>query len=304
MPSTPFTYTLVSVGVNVTPGAPPLDHAEDDAVRIVQALAGQLGPVNLRNTVLLAGQRRAVTCATLDRTLKAVAQRKPKFFAFYFGGHGTRRGLGLADGVYTFRRLHDRLDEIGATSTIVILDCCEAGGFALPLIEGLGGLPRSPEWDLQLLLAMPGLRVMMASSSTRSTYELPGVGGVFTSALIEAMQTDEPGDLGLFGAQFVSDRLAFKRAAATMAALGLSPRYFGRLGDFPLVMANVRPVGDAIVSFVEPTAGLGLNVEVVTSGRRFLSSMTVATPYDALGMPLPCEPAMILPTGGTQTFSA
>lgn len=304
MAAVPFSYCLVSVGVNHTPGAAPLFFAERDAVGIAFAQAGQLGPVLPENAHVLLGA--TATCRELDRTLMMVARQRPTFFSLYFGGHGNAAGIGLADGLYSFARLHRMLKRIAARGTVVMLNCCGAGGFAksaaLGGIDVIGGV--SAAWTAALLSAVPGSRVFMASPADASTLERSDVGGVFAHALLNAMQAPAPGDLLVAGHEFVSDRLVFDRAAAIMATYDLKPQAKGMFGDFPMVLTNARPVGAVEIESAEPTNGSGLEVVIDVRNRRYLPTAIVATARDAYGNQWPSQRVVGLPNSVRRRLAA
>jgi hypothetical protein len=302
MPHLPFTYCLVAIGVNRTPGGTTLSSAEGDAVNIACAQAGQLGPVLPENAQVLLGA--AATCAAVDRALLAVARRRPTFFSFYFGGHGNAAGLGLADGLYSFARLHRMLKRIAARGTVVILNSCGAGGFAKSAALGGVDVGISAPWTAALLSAVPGSRVFMASSADAYTLESPDVGGVFAHALLNAMQAPASGDLHVAGHEFVSDRLVFVRATKIMATYGLKPQSMGMFGDFPMVLANAHPVGAVSVESAEPTNGVGLEVVIDVRNRRYLSTAIVATARDAQGNRWPPKRVVGVPDGARRKFTA
>jgi hypothetical protein len=302
MASLPFTYCLVSIGVNRTPGGATLSFAERDALGIACAQAGQLGPVLPENAHVLLGAN--ATRDEVDRTLDAVARQRPAFFSFYFGGHGNAAGLGLADDLYSFARLHRMLKRIGARGTVVMLNSCGAGGFAKSAALGgvVGGV--SPAWTAALLSAVPGSRVFMASAADASTVERSDVGGVFAHALLNAMQAAASGDLQVAGHEFVSDRLVFVRATKIMAQYGLKPQSMGTFGDFPMVLANAHPVGAVSVESAEPTDGVGLAVVLDVRNRRYLPTTIVATARDAQGNRWPSKRVVGLPDGARRKFTA
>ncbi len=285
MADLPFTYSLVSVGVNHSPGATALRYAARDARDVARVLAGALGPVNPANAaVLLSGSGTPPTREALDRALKREARRRPMFFAFYFGGHGNRTGLALADGHYPFTQLRARLSAIGARGTVVMLNCCEAGGFMRDAVAGLGEARRIPDaWVVQLLSAEPGTRVFMASSASANTFERSDMGGVYAYALQRAMLMPAPGDLSVLGEEFVSDWLVFSRAAAIMRDYGLAPEPGGVFGGFPMVRAHREAVGESTLVALEAVEGFALNVDLSIHDRRFLATHIIATAIDGFG---------------------
>lgn len=299
----PFTYSHIAVGVNETPRATTLRFAERDAVRIALAQAGQLGPVLPENAAVLLGPK--ATACELDRALAAAARQRPTFFSFYFGGHGNQLGIGLANKLYPFSRLRDWVARIGARGTIVMLNCCGAGGFAKSAVAGLAGVPDlSIAWTAALFAAVPGARVFMASSADAYTLERADVGGVYAHALINAMQAPRPGDLDVMGYQFVSDRLVCTRATQIMARYGLQPEYAGAFGGFPMVLANIHPVGETDVTAIAPVDDFGVTVNVAVRDRRYLPTTIVATATDAFGNRWPSQRVVALPDGQHRQLSA
>ena len=283
MPTLPFTYDLVSVGVNDAPGTRRLRHAERDALSLARVFASELGPVQPSDAVLLAGEKKTATRRGLDRVLLRAARRHPRFFAFAFCGHGNRSGIVLSEGSYPFTRLRARIKAIGARATIVMLDCCQAGGYVRrSQVAGLAGDEAvSAAWGVQLLAAIP--RVFMASSADTNTVEIDGLGGVFAHALTRAMLAPVLGDLSLMGTDFVSDALVFARAAVIMRHFGLRPESGGTFGGFPMVRAHSEPFGETSVVSVKPVEGFGVSVDLAINDRRFLPTQIIASAIDGYG---------------------
>lgn len=300
---TPFSYGLISVGVNQSPGTARLRFAERDALAMAAVFAGQLGPVPPEHALVLRGKE--ATCSELDAALVAERRRGPDYLTFFFDGHGNADGLGMADDLYSFARLRHRLAQIGATSTIVMLNCCGAGGFAKSsAIGGLAGLPLQEAWDIALLSAAPGVRVFMACAADATTLERGDIGGVYAHALLRAMRAPRAGDLQVGPYEFVSDALVCKRAAAIMLDYDLAPQSAGIFGDFPMVIANRLPAGEAEVAFIQGVEGQRLEVGVVVHDRRWLPTTIVATARDAFGNRWPAKRVTLLPRGSRRRLRA
>lgn len=296
-------YGLVAVGVNQSPRSELLKYAERDTVGIACALAGQLGPIPRENAEVLLGPE--ANRQSLDLALAQEVTRRPRYFAFYFGGHGNRSGIALSDGIYPFSRLRYWLKRIGARGAIVMLNSCEAGGFVKSsAVAGLGDADLPYAWEALLLAAVPGTRIFMACSADSSTFEVEGIGGIFPHALINAMQAPLPGDLPFMGRGFVSDELVFERTESIMRGYGIEPIRAGTFGRLPMAVANQYPAGAAEVASFEPTDGAGVSVAVDVCDRLLLPTKIVVTASDPLGNQWPSDTMIALPTDRRQSIPA
>ena len=278
------TYAFLGIGSNTTPGVPALQHAERSIVRLGLAMTGALGAIPPNNASFIVGNP---TKRQIDAALRKLRRQRPDYLAMPISGHGNASDFGASDGLYSFARLRDEIGEIGASGTVVVVNTCGAGGFAKSgtVLSGTELEPIvNPTWTAQLLEAVDGVRTFMATGANDSTWE-SARGSWFVEALLAAMHQVAPGDLGPYG-EFVSDKLVFERALTAMKRLGVHPIARGLFGDFPLMRANVAPLGRAIIA-VRPARSLGANVEVRLQGRRHLATAIIVTPVDGFGNRLP-----------------
>lgn len=273
---------LIAVGVDRPSGQTPLSYAQSDAIKIALAFAGQLGAVPQENVTLLLGE--GATWRTLDDLLEQMERKNPTFLIFFFAGHGDGSGISLADRLYSFALLRKRINRIGARGTVLMLDCCGAGGFSKSAaLEGVSVSGIEAAWWPSLFAAVPGVRVFMASDWNKYTSEVEGVGGVYTDSIIRAMQLPAPGDILVSTGSFVSDALVFERAKKYMIERGLQPTRAGKFGRLPLAIANDRPRGSATVSSIGALDGGGVEVSVSLLSRLLLPTRISLTASDTAG---------------------
>jgi hypothetical protein len=157
-----------------------------------------------------------------------------------------------------------------------VLDSCESQGFAKSTVVGGVGDAEQHFWK-QLALSTPGRRGFMAARAGEGARESPLVGGgVFTTALIQALLAAGRGDLA--NGHYVSDSLIMRRAKAYMKRHGAVPVSNDLTGDFPMIRAHVAPIGQAVLTRAIVLDGMGLHVEVEIHGRRHLPTLVVAIP--------------------------
>ncbi|HUJ62782.1 MAG TPA: caspase family protein [Kofleriaceae bacterium] len=131
---TPIATYAIVVGSNAGgPGQTELRYAEDDA-RSVGALLVELGgytaqqvdvvvhptPDQLRDRLARLGER-----VTAD----LAAGRQSRVF-FYYSGHARAQAIDLGDAELPLSELRQRLFQVPATLTIVVLDACQSGAFS------------------------------------------------------------------------------------------------------------------------------------------------------------------------------
>lgn len=266
-------YVLLAIGSNRTPGAKQaLSLAESDAYRFTRAMTTPLSPVT--ESIVLTGDD--ATIGNVGVFLAGIARDRPDYLCLYFAGHGSGEGIGLHDGLCSYAQLHGMLDEVGARGEIALLDTCHSGGFAKgAIVGGLGDIEE--HFWMQLALSTPGRRGFMAARAGATTREsrLLG-GGVFTTAAIQGLLAAGRGDLA--NGAIVSDKLIMRRIRAYMRRHGLVPVASDLTGDFPMVIAHVAPVGEAVLNHAAAIDGMGLLIEVELRGRRHLPTLIVATP--------------------------
>lgn len=266
-------FRLLSIGVNDAPGAIPLSFAEKDAQDIFKAFSGGEGPVSPANATLLQGDD--ATLRAVRRELLNIARERPKFFIFFFSGHGSRTGLALTDTDLRFSVLYEAIKRIQAEHTLVILDSCHAAAYDKFSFGGpirLAGVLSLPWLDL-LAEAAPGTRLMFAVGEDRLASENGVIrNSVFTHALLKGLRHATP-DLGHGGEFYVSERRAFSFAIQhikTVQGDDQAPQSRGLVGDFPLFRPQaVNDIGDGWISRAE-TSEMELRLTIHTYGRQFV----------------------------------
>lgn len=129
----PISYALV-VGSNAGgPGQEALRYAEVDAQRISEVLI-TLGGYDAQHVTRLlqpSGSELFATLEQLERTLAKHAQagEATRFF-FYYSGHARADALNVGDDRVELSALRQRILELPATLSVVVLDACQSGSFA------------------------------------------------------------------------------------------------------------------------------------------------------------------------------
>jgi hypothetical protein len=129
----PAAYALV-VGSNAGgPGQKPLRYAESDAQRMAEVLVTLGGYDATRVTRLLAPSavELAAEIERLGSALQAHARAgEPSRFFFYYSGHARADALNIGNTEVALRDLRERLLELPASLSVVVLDACQSGAFA------------------------------------------------------------------------------------------------------------------------------------------------------------------------------
>jgi hypothetical protein len=286
-------YAALFIGVNVTPGATPLNYAELDAARMARLLCSNLAYGRTSNTATLLGP--SATRASVKAAVAKMQREAPDCALVYFSGHGSPEGIALADGLLTYDELAELLLGIGSVRPIVIVDACHAGAGFHPFlvrIGGVGGLQddMESEWISVVQDSVRGLRFFAAVASGHGTYEEHAIGGGRFSWSLRRGLRRAPGRF--FGKYaWVTELDAFNYAAEEMARrwphdelpLFLAPRASGN--PMPLVLAQAaRVVGMSKVALVRPRATAGIAVLLRARGRQFIPTFVRVRVYDATGL--------------------
>ncbi len=255
-------HRLLSLGVNVGPRARALSFAEADATRVRDLLTSSRGSVKNDAELLLgAAATREAVLARLDylRWFPPAHQ-----LTIFFSGHGSPRGILLANGELTYAELASYLREIATPHKVLVLDACFAGAAARLFnerIAGFGGEVLDAAWLDALERACPGLRIFAAVGPDQVSREDPKLrGGVFTCAWLAALRTS-PGDLLIGDNYFISDLSAFERADGLIAQRYPShprPQLISRCeqGTLPILLSQYEtPTGFAYAVGIESIPG-------------------------------------------------
>jgi hypothetical protein len=233
-------YRILAIGVNRAKGQAPLECAEKDATDIVDMFTGGLGPPGVRAKSLVGS---AATRGNVIANLDALASERPDRVLLFFSGHGSTKGIQLADQLLCYKCVARRLRGAEALSTVVVLDTCHAGAFArAERFDDLAGVDEDLAWLQALVDARKGHRVLFATSETTLSREDREAGnGRFTAALLHALKNAPP-DLYRDGIGFISDAAAFNTASRYMKerwGTEQVPKKLGNLGDFPMVRSRL-----------------------------------------------------------------
>ncbi len=193
----PHAYGII-VGSNAGgAGQQTLRYAEDDAARVAAVLRdlGRFGTSDLR---VLAHPDGAKILATLDELapkLKEHADRgEQATFFFYYSGHAKASALTLGDGELPLAVLRDRLRQLPATLTLVVLDACQSGAFA----RTKGAEPAADfSFNSVARLTTKGIAVMASSTGQELSQESDALkSSYFTHHLVVALRGagDQDGD--------------------------------------------------------------------------------------------------------------
>lgn len=165
------TYALV-VGANKGgPGQADLRYAEDDARRVGQLLV-ELGgyqpehvDVVLRPTP---DQLRARINALADKLNVDLAAGRPSRVFFYYSGHARASALDLGSDELLLIELRQRLFQLPAKLTVVVLDACQSGAFS----RVKGAQPAADfSFNSRRELGASGVAVLASSSGSELSQE-------------------------------------------------------------------------------------------------------------------------------------
>jgi len=164
-------YAIV-VGSNVGgPGQTELRFAEEDARRVGQLLVDLGGYAADRVDVVLhptPDQLRARINAVADKINAALAAGKPTRVFFYYSGHARSSALDLGDDELALVELRQRLFQLPAKLTVVVLDACQSGAFS----RVKGAQPAADfSFNSRQQLDATGIAVLASSSGSELSQE-------------------------------------------------------------------------------------------------------------------------------------
>lgn len=183
------TYALV-VGTNKGgPGQADLRYAEDDARRVGQLLVelGGYDPeqvdVVLRPTP---DQLRARINALADKLNVDLAAGRPTRVFFYYSGHARASALDLGSDQLLLVELRQRLFQLPANLTVVVLDACQSGAFS----RVKGAQPAADfSFNSRRELGATGVAVLASSSGSELSQESEQLkSSYFTHHLLVALR--------------------------------------------------------------------------------------------------------------------
>lgn len=284
-------YAALFIGVNETPGGSSLNFAESDAKRMARLLTSNLAFGTAANTILLLGAN--ATRAAVRHALGKIRRAAPDCVLVFFSGHGSPRGIALANGLLSYDELAARLAGVGATRPTVIIDACSAGAAFQPFlvrIGGVGGLDdgAADAWLMALEASAPGLRIFAAVADGEGTFEDRSLGaGRFSWCLERALRFGKGRAFGTYA--LVTDVDAFEQASAEHVGRwpgDARPLLFGPPSGepLPLVLAqSVHVVGSGSIDAVVASRSAALSVTVTTRGRQFVATFLCVQVFDITG---------------------
>ena len=137
-PEGPASYALVVGSKRPGDGQQALQWADRDARRVAEVLT-ELGGFAPERVNLLLEPDRAELLAALDRQAELLSEHARRdeqaVFIFYYSGHARARALNLGDEELDLVSLRQRLEGLGATVTLAVLDACQSG--AISRVKGV-----------------------------------------------------------------------------------------------------------------------------------------------------------------------
>ena len=214
----PHAYGII-VGSNAGgAGQKALQYAEDDAQKVADVLhdLGRYGTTDLR---VLLHPDSAKILATLDEITAKVKEDQQRgeqaTFVFYYSGHAKASALTLGEAELPLVTLRERLRQVPATLTLVVLDACQSGAFA----RTKGAEPAADfSYNSVSRLTTKGIAVMASSTGQELSQESDALkSSYFTHHLVVGLRG--AGDLDGDGKVSLDEayRYAYRRTLAATA---------------------------------------------------------------------------------------
>jgi hypothetical protein len=167
----PISYALI-IGSNAGgPGQQTLRYAEHDAQRVAEVLT-TLGGYDAEHVTRLLQPSGAELLATLERLEGTLAEHsragEPTRFFFYYSGHARSDALNVGQDRVALAMLRERILELPATLSVVVLDACQSGAFAQT--KGVG---KADDFSFNSVgqLSTEGVAVMASSTGQELSQE-------------------------------------------------------------------------------------------------------------------------------------
>jgi len=167
----PISYALI-IGSNAGgPGQQTLRYAEHDAQRVAEVLT-TLGGYEADHVTRLLQPSGAELFATLERLEATFAEHsragQPTRFFFYYSGHARSDALNVGQDRVALATLRERILELPATLSVVVLDACQSGSFAHA--KGVG---KAEDFSFNSVgqLSTEGVAVMASSTGQELSQE-------------------------------------------------------------------------------------------------------------------------------------
>jgi hypothetical protein len=180
----PDAYAIV-IGSNTGgTGQTPLRFAEDDARRVADVL-GDLANVPSSHVSLLLHPTPDQVLAAVDRVAHALEPSRKNLVFFYYSGHARATALELG-GELPLTTLRERLGQLPATLTVVVLDACQSGAFS----RIKGAEPAADfSFNSRSRLDSAGIAVMASSTASELSQESDTIGGsYFTNYFVAGLR--------------------------------------------------------------------------------------------------------------------
>ncbi len=214
----PFAYGIL-VGTNVGgAGQQPLRYAEDDARRVAQVLRelGRYGGTDLRVLVRPDGAQVLAAVDEVAPKLRAhQAKGEQAVLVFYYSGHAKANAFNLGAEELPVAALRDRLRQLPASVTLVVLDACQSGQFA----RAKGAAPAADfSANSVSRLTTKGVAVMASSSAQELSQESDELkSGYFTHHLVVGLRGAADADADGLVSLDEAYRYAYRRTLASTA---------------------------------------------------------------------------------------
>ena len=170
-PAPVATYALVVGSNSAGSGQTELRYAEDDARRVAQVLTDLGGYTADQIDVVLhptPDELRARLAQLGDRVTQDLAAGRQSRIFFYYSGHARAAAIDLGAAELPLPELRQRLFQIPATLTVVVLDACQSGAFS----RVKGAEPAADfSWSSRQHLDASGIAVLASSSGSELSQE-------------------------------------------------------------------------------------------------------------------------------------
>ncbi len=225
-PAGPATYALVVGSNRPGDGQRSLRWADRDAERVARVLE-ELGGATPGRVSLLLDPGRSELLAALDVQAERLAEHgrrdEQAVFVFYYSGHARARALNLGDEELELAALRERLEGLGATVTLAVLDACQSGA-----ISQVKGVEPAADFSHNSVadLSFTGMAVMASSTGAELSQESADLqGSYFTHHLVTGLRgaadEDDDGRVTLSEAY----RYAYRRTLVATAATAVGRQH-------------------------------------------------------------------------------
>jgi hypothetical protein len=235
----PTSFALVVGSNRAGPGQQPLQFAIADAARIAGVLE-EVGGVEASRLTVLEDPSADDLFASIDALAARIASTSgPTSLAFYYSGHARAGGLDLGSESIALEALRGRLEGLGATLTLVVLDACQSGA-----VSDVKGVEAAADFSTTSVgsLASAGIAIIASSTDTELSQESRAIGGSFftlnlATGLRGPADENEDGNVTLAEAY----QYAYHRTLVDTAATAVGAQH-------PTLETDLRGRGDLVLS--------------------------------------------------------